>query len=163
MTIWGARQFLAGRQALPRFPSILAQVYNLVAHPVGVEMSPTVSTHADARGVHDGQEHLLATRMILRTCVTEPALLIRDTLNADPGCWFATSPTRDRRRGIAGEHLDGWAFRFPVFFGEHFQAHFRGGAKVILVEKGESWTEHVVQPHPHVFLAHLPLRNHAST
>src|SRR5258708_6715208 len=123
--------------------------------------SPAISTHANTRGIYHWQEHILATLMALRARVTEPALLIVDTLRADPGRWFATFPTRDQRRGIAGEHLDRQAFRFTVFFCEHFQAQFRGGAEIILVEKRESWTEHFVQPHPHLFLTHLPIRKHA--
>src|SRR5260370_23298401 len=129
--------------------------------PAARGVSPGISTHADAGGIHNWQEHLLVTLMGLGARFAEPATLVVDTLRADLGRRFAAYPARDQRGSIPGEHLDGLAFRFTVFFCEHLHAQLRCGAEIILVKKLEPRTEHFVEPHAHTFFVWLPIRIHA--
>src|SRR6266487_3021907 len=81
--------------------------------------SPRIPTHADARGIDHGQQHVFATLMGLRARFAEPALLVVDTLRADRSGRFATHSAGDQRGSIPAEHF--------------------------------------VEPHPHTFLARLPI------
>src|SRR2546426_601218 len=110
---------------------------------------PGIATHAHAWGIDHRQAHVIATLVLGRAGITQPALVVVDALCADLCCLLAARHTREHGRVVSGQHLHGLALSWSEAFSHHAQCQLGGSTEVVLVGARRARREHVLQGDVH--------------
>ena len=94
---------------------------------------PCIATHTHPWGIDHGQAQLIPTRVLGRTGVAQPALVLVDTLRADLRRLLPAHHAWEHWRVVSRQHLHGLALPGPEALCQHPQLELCGGAKVVLV------------------------------
>src|SRR6266487_6343711 len=107
--------------------------------------SARVPAHPHARGIDHREEHVFVAPMLPRALIAEPSFTRPGTLGADAAGVLPARIAWDKRRLIPGQNPNGFTPRCTLSFRQEPQRQLRRGAEIVLIEKLDSGSEHVVE------------------